>query len=72
MYKKFRFGRIFVRVQYIVDPHNQNLVRVRTPGPSQDRRHCWHGWAMIADRRYCFTFRLQAFVFPPIASFPTD
>ena len=39
MYKKIRFGRIFVRVQYIVDPHNQNLVRVRTPGPSQDRRH---------------------------------
>jgi hypothetical protein len=28
-----------VRIQYIVDPLNQILVRVRTPGPSQDRRH---------------------------------
>ena len=30
------------------------------------------GWAVIADDRCCFAYRLQAFVFPPIASFPTD
>jgi hypothetical protein len=26
----------FMRVQYIVDPQNQILMRVWTPGPSQD------------------------------------
>jgi hypothetical protein len=32
--KKFRFIRIFMRVQYIVDPHNQILVRVpESPDP---------------------------------------
>jgi hypothetical protein len=33
---KIHFGQIFVRVQCIKDPHNQILVRVRTPAPSQD------------------------------------
>jgi hypothetical protein len=40
LYKKFHFIRIFMSVQYVVDHHNQILVRVRTLRPSQDRRHC--------------------------------
>jgi hypothetical protein len=35
--KEFRFIRIFMRVQYIVDSHNQLLLRIWTPGSSQER-----------------------------------
>jgi len=33
-------SQIIVRVQAIEDPHNQIIVRVRTCGPSRDRRLC--------------------------------
>ena len=32
------FVHIFTRVQCITDPRNTIFARVRTPGPSQDRR----------------------------------
>jgi len=33
-------SQIIVRVQAIEDPHNQIIARVRTCGPSRDRRLC--------------------------------